>query len=345
MKIRTAVTSVSLAALLSCGQIASHAYADSDAQFYEGKTVRLVVSAGAGGMYGRYSTIFAKHVTKHIPGNPTIILDFKPGAGGLEAANYLYNVAPKDGTVIAMLRKDVAQAQVLRPNGIRFDAAKFQWIGGMNGAAVGVISVWHTARATSIESAKAKQVVLGATGTAGEDYTHPMLMNTLVGTKFKIITGYRGIADIDKAIEAGEVHGRGGSWLGFKALRQHWIKAGQIVHLAQIGVRKSPDLPDVPLLTELAATVEEKAVAEFISTSSLTGRTICAPPETVSARVDILRKAMNATMRDPEFLADAKKNKADINPISGEEVTQAMRNMTSASPALVARTKAAMGFK
>ena len=195
------------------------------------------------------------------------------------------------------------------------------------------------------ENTLLQQVVLGATGRAGEDYTHPMLMNSLAGTKFKIITGYRGIADIDKAIEAGEVHGRGGAWLSIKALRQNWLKAEHIIPLAQIGIRKSPDLPNLPLLSELAATAQDKAVAEFISTSSLTGRTISAPPGTVSTRVALLRKAMNATMQDREFLAEAKKNKMDINPISGDEVTQAMLNMTSVSIELAAHAKNAMGFK
>lgn len=316
----------------------------SAADFYRGKTITFLVAAGAGGGYGLYARTTAQFLAKHIPGGPKIVMQFMPGAGGAKAANYMANAAPRDGSLIAMLFKDTALYQLLR-GGVKFDALKFNYIGTVADSSI-TLMVWHTAPAKTLEDAKKSQVIVASSGVGDfETYGNPAIMNTLLGTKFKVVPGYRGGANMAKAMEGGEVHGATLSYAFWKGRRGAWLKAGKIRPLVQIGLNKHSDLPNVPLLLDLAKTDEERRILEFLAAPSLIGRNITVPESVPQDRIAALRKAFAATMKDPAFLAEAKKRKLEISPVPGVEVEKIVRKLFTASPEMIGKIKAAIGFK
>ena len=300
------------------------------ADFYKGKTVTLIVGSGAGGGFGLNGRLVGQHIGKHIPSNPSVVLQFMRGSGGTKAANYVYNVSPKDGTVISMPISSIVENQLLRPKGTRFDGAKFHWIGSITSLA-SVLSVWNTAPAKSIKDATKTQVILGATSTNSSWYRMVKLMNPVVGTKFKIVTGYKGSRGVDLAMERQEIHGRAMVWASTKARRGDWLKAGKLVHLAQIGPYKLPDLPNVPRLIDMAKTEKQKSMVRFLHLTGLIGRALHTPPGVPMERVTALRRAFDATMKDPAFVAEYKKRKLPLGPTSGEEL-QAFIEKVIATP-------------
>ena len=306
------------------------AVAGSVADFYKGKKVTLIVGSGAGGGFGLNGRLVGQHIGKHIPGNPDVVLQFMRGSGCTKAANYVYNVSPKDGTVISMPISSIVENQLLRPKGTRFDGAKFHWIGSIT-SLDSVLSVWNTAPVKSIMDATKKQVILGATSNNSSWYRMVKLMNPLVGTKFKIVTGYKGSRGVDMAMERQEIHGRAMVWASTKARRGDWLKAGKLVHLAQIGPYKLADLPNVPRLIDLAKTEKQKSMVRFLHLTGLIGRALHTPPGVPMERVTALRRAFDATMKDPAFVAEYKKRKLPLGPTSGEEL-QAFIEKVIATP-------------
>lgn len=342
-RIRRTIISTTIGMLTAALAITSHSVATADpiADFYRGKTITLVLNAGAGGMFGLYGRTFVPHMARHVPGKPTMVVQYMPGAARM--ANYVYNAAPKDGTYIAAASKYMPMFQVLRPTGVKYEATKFNWIGNIARTTT-VVSVWHKAPATSLADAKRKQVIIAATGLGSESAINPLIMNALLGTKFKVVTGYKGIAGVHLALANGEGQGMSFSYISLKTKKPQWLRDKKVIHLAQVGMRRNPELPDVPLLIELVSDPKEKAIMEFVSAANAFGRNIFAPPGVPAARVAALRKAFDATMKDPQFLADAKKRGLRVAPVSGVEVDRLVRKVVSTPPALVKRTKEVLGY-
>ncbi len=311
------------------------------ADFYKDRTVTVVVPAGLGASLGLYGRLLTEHWGKHIPGNPTVIVQSRPGGGGTKGAAYVYNAAPKDGSVVAEVLAPSVLAPILR--NVKFDATKFQWIGSIT-QRPSVVSVFHTAPATTLEGVKTTEVIMGSTGFGSETYLMPKLMNHLLGTKFKIVKGYKGGASINKAMAQGEVHGRMNYWTGWTTIKNDWLETGKLKHLIQYGPR-IPELPDVPSIMGLVKSEDGRKMIKFIEVSELIGMGFWVAPEVPKDRVAALRSSFMATMKDAAFLADAKKRRAPVAPISGAELTQIVNDGLKVSPELVAKMKKAFGFK
>ena len=304
--------------------------ADPVADFYKEKSIRVIISGESGGTYDSDGRLVAKHIAKHIPGNPRVIPENMLGASGRVAANYLYNAAPKDGTVIAILQQSVALGQALGESGIQYDAARFNWIGSPVRPDETLV-VWHTTGVKTMEDAKKKEVIIGATSPTGMNYLYPKLANELLGTKFKIVTGYPGGTPIMLALERGEVEGRGSNpWSDWKLRKPDWVRDKKIIPLMQMSLFKHPDLPDVPLMVDLAPNDTARAVFELVTITGELGRPFLTAPDVPAERVKALRAAFDATMKDPEFLAEAAKIQKEIHPIHWEEMDQLVKRVLNA---------------
>ena len=282
--------------------------AQTPTEFYSRNSVRLIISADPGGSYDGVGRLMARHLGKHIPGNPRVVPENMLGASGRVAANYVYYSAPKDGSVIAVVQQSIPMGQALGEGGTQYDAARFNWIGSPVRLDETLV-VWHTTGVRSIEDAKKKEVIIGATSPTGMNYVYPKLANELLGTKFKIVSGYPGGTPIVLALERGEVEGRGSNpWSEWKASKPEWVRDGKIVPLMQMSLFKHPDLPDVPLMIDLAPNETVRTVFELISITGEIGRPFVTAPGVPADRVAALRQAFDETMKDPEFLADARES-------------------------------------
>ena len=296
--------------------------------FYRGKKIDLAIGYSPGGTYDLYARLVARHLSRHIPGRPLIVARNMPGAGSRTAATFVAGIAPRDGTVLATGDQSLSLQQAAGDKRVAFDTRKFIYIGNPN-AENNTTATWHTSGVKTIEDAKRREVTMGATG-GSTSSQYPKAMNALLGTRFKIILGYPGGNDINLAMERGEVDGRGSnSWASWKATRPHWIAENKINILVQIGLRKAPDLPDVPLLMELGANTEDRALLRLLSTSTQIGRPIFTTPDVPPERVAALRAAFDATMRDPAFLEDAKQGHFEIDPVSGAAMQKLVEEMVA----------------
>jgi tripartite-type tricarboxylate transporter receptor subunit TctC len=260
-------------------------------------------------------------------------------------ANWLAAVAPKDGTVIAAISQNMAVNQATGASGVRYDVREFNFIGNTTDTP-NVTNSWYTTDIRTIQDVMQRELVLGATGTASGSYLYPHALNTLVGTKFKIVTGYPGGNDINLAMERGEVGGRGSnSWASWKSTRPLWLAEKKIFILVQVGVKRSPDLPDVPTLQDLAKNDLDRQVLAFISADTAISRPLVTNAGVPRERVEILRRAFDATMKDPEFLAEAEKTKTDISPMTGEEAQKIAAATINAPPEVRARAAALIDGK
>ena len=309
----------SMIAAVFCGLILGQpVWAQSVEGFYRGKKIDLIIGYSSGGTYDLYARLVARHLGNYIPGNPTIVPRNMPGAASRTAAAFVYNIAPKDGTVLATADQSLAIQQAMGEKR-NFDTTKFIYIGNPNSENNTTVT-WHTSGVKTIEDAKRKQISIGATG-SGTSAHYPKAMNALLGTKFKIIVGYPGGNDINLAMERGEVDGRGSnSWMSWKATRPDWLTEKKINILVQVGLSKAPDLPDVPLLTDLAANEEDRAVLKLLSASAAVGRPIFTTPDAPPDRVKALRDAFDKMVKDPIFIEQAKKEHFEIEPVSGENL-------------------------
>jgi tripartite-type tricarboxylate transporter receptor subunit TctC len=268
-----------------------------------------------------------------------------PGAGSRRAANWLYNAAPRDGTVIASLGQNTPADQALGAQGIQFDVRRFNWIGNMM-VGNNTLAVWHTTNVRTIAAATGREIAIGATGANSTSVVYPQVANTMLGTKFKIIAGYRGGGDINLAMERGEVQGRGSNaWASWKSIKPDWVREAKINILFQIGLKREPDLPDVPLLAELAGSDDQRAVLQLISGEVAMGRPIVAPPGVPEARIAALRKAFDDTVADPRFVAEAAQRQMDLSPVGGPELQQIAAGIVGASPRTIERMKDAIAVR
>jgi tripartite-type tricarboxylate transporter receptor subunit TctC len=316
------------------------AAAQSVEEFYRGKTITMAVGTSPGGDYDLRMRMVGRHIGRHIPGNPTIVSTNMPGAGQMLVANWLANVAPKDGTAIVALSQNMAVNQATGASGVKYDVRQFNWIGNTTDSP-NVINSWHTTGVKTIQDVMQRELVVGATGTASGSYLYPYALNQLAGTKFKIVTGYPGGNDINLAMERGEVGGRGSnSWASWKSTRPQWLAEKKIIILVQVGVKRSPELPDIPTMQDLGKNDLDKRVLTFISVDTAISRPLVTNDGVPRERVEALRRAFDATMKDPEFLAEAEKSKTDISPMTGEEAQKIAESTIATPPEVLARANA-----
>ena len=289
-------------------------------EFYRSKSITMLVAGGAGGGYDSYARIFARHMSRHIPGHPNIIAKNMPAAAGLAAASTLYNAADKDGSTIAAFTNGVAMDPLFGNPGARYDAQKFSWLGSI-GKLQNVCATWHQSPVRTIAAARAREVIVAAAGATSNTAIVPRALNALIGTKFKVIAGYDTGAGLTLSIERGEAEGICGlSWSTIKASRPHWIRDKLLNIIVQMGLAKLPELPDVPSALDLVANPESKQVLELILIRQEAGRPFAAPPGVPADRLAALRRGFEATLRDHEFRADADKAQLEIEPLTAGEI-------------------------
>ncbi|HTI88179.1 MAG TPA: tripartite tricarboxylate transporter substrate-binding protein [Alphaproteobacteria bacterium] len=335
-------------AAMAATAITTAAAADPVADFYKGKTINIIVSTGEGGTYDTVARSISRYMSKHIPGEPTMILKYMPGAGHIKATEYMYSVATKDGTNIATIGNSIPQTQVfekasLESKGVHFDVRKFNWLGS-TGISNLMTAAWAASGVKTIDDAYKQEVTAGSTGAGSGTMLYPTITNNVVGTRFKIIAGYRKATEIDLAMERGEVVVRAGFSLGSLSTEHpDWISEKKVNFLFQVGGEREPSLPDVPLMSDLGKTDEQKLVMRVLSSPVSLGRPYLTTPELPADRLAALRTAFSATMKDPEFLAEAKKLKFDLRPIDGDQVTRIIKETVDLPPDVVDKAKAAIG--
>jgi tripartite-type tricarboxylate transporter receptor subunit TctC len=332
-----------LAAVLALAvaiQLVTPGRAQSVADFYRGKTIELDIGYSVGGGYDLYARLIARRLGAHIPGNPTVVPKNMEGAGSLRLANYLYSAAPNDGTVIGATSRGAAFDPLLNEKGARFDAAKFSWIGSANNE-VSVCVALASSAVTKFDDLFTTPLTIGSTGAADDTYQFPALVNAVLGTKFKIVTGYPGGNDVSLALERGEVQGRcGWSWSSVKTTRFNWVRDKRIIVLVQMSLSKHPDLPDVPLIMDLAKTDEQRQIFKMIFARQTMGRPYVAPPGVPADRLAALRKAFMDTMADKEFLDETEQNKFEINPVGGEQLEALVKEIYQTPPEVTKKAAA-----
>ena len=315
-------------------------FAQSPAEFYKGKNIELYIGYSIGGGYDLYARVLARHIGKHIPGNPTIVPKNMEGAGSLRLANWLARVAPRDGAVFGTVGRGVPFDPLLGLPGTQFKAPDFSWIGSANNE-VSICTSWGTSQITKIEDVFTKQMIIGGTGPSDDTVQFPEVLNGVLGTKFKIISGYPGGNDVVLAMERGEVEGRcGWSWSTITATHPDWVKDKKIHLLVQLALEKHRDLPDVPVIVDLAKTTEQRQIIKLIFARQVVGRPYLAPPGIPKDRLEILRKAFMETMVDQDFLADANKSKLEIAPVTGEKVEALVKEIYETPPAVAQKAGA-----
>jgi tripartite-type tricarboxylate transporter receptor subunit TctC len=310
------------------------------ADFYKGKTIAIVMGTGPGGSFDLYGRTIAEHFSRHVPGNPSIIVEHMPGAGGVIAGNHVYGAAAQDGTKI-LLSHALPLSEKLEPLGVRFETAKFQWLGTYD-AIAHTMAIWHTAQVSKIDDLKVKPIVIGTFAKAHLTYQWSMLMKNVLGLNYQVITGYRSGNDLNLAMERGEVHGWAPSWENLAGTRPQWLAENKVSVLAQFTLERKTQIPNVPTLIELTPP-EKRDVVEFVAAGTPFGRALAVGPQVPADRVAALRKAFDDLMKDEAFLADARKRKLDIDPRDAAHAHALVNKITSASPELVTRVKKAIG--
>jgi tripartite-type tricarboxylate transporter receptor subunit TctC len=314
---------------------------DDVAAFYKGKQIRLIVGSAVGGGYDLYSRALARHITHHIPGNPTIIVQNQPAAGGVVMTNQLAGQGPRDGTVFAAPLNGIPTAPLLMA-GTQFDSTKLNWLGSLQSEPY-VAFLWHTAPVSHITEIATKEVLVGTTtvGTTMNDF--PLLLNELLGYKFKLVRGYKGTPQINIATERGEIHGNAGVGLAsVKTLSQTWIDEKKIKFIVQYNMRPSRELPGVPMVMDLAKTDEQKTAMRLLFARTEYARPYFLPPDVPAERVRALRRAFDATMKDPAFVADAQKLQLELSPMTGEAMQALVADLATTPPAIVDRVRKAL---
>jgi tripartite-type tricarboxylate transporter receptor subunit TctC len=328
--------------VLSIFLAASPAVAQEDvAAFFRGKTLRLVVGIGVGSGYDINARLLARHMAAHIPGQPTIIVQNQPGAGSLTMTNALYNSGPFDGTVMGASFNGMPTTPLLQPAGARFDPEKLNWLGSTN-RETQAMYVWHTAPAQTLEDTRTKEIIMGAQAPGSTQFDYPVLAKEMFGFKFKVVTGYESTPKIHLAMESGEVHGTIANWSTLKAINANWIAEKKIRILAQWALTKNPELSEIPMFLEVAKTDAERSALRLMLARLEYGRPFFLPPNVPAGRVEALRRAFDATMKDPGYLAEADKLKIDVEPLSGEQVAALVEQVSRTPPDTVAKVRAAM---
>jgi tripartite-type tricarboxylate transporter receptor subunit TctC len=306
------------------------------------QAVNVVIGYPPGASYDIYARTFARHLAKHLPGNPTVIPQNMAGAGSLRAANFLYNAAPKDGTTIGMFARGLGMQPLLDEQGIQYDARKFNWIGSLT-SEVSIVLSWHSKQFKTLDDVKNREMIVAASGSGADSVIFPYILNGVLGTRFKVVIGYPGNADMLLAVERGEADGNAGtSWSGLTSFKPEWLKEKKIDVLVQLASRRHPDLGAVPLVMDLAKNASDKGVLELIFARQEMAYPVVAPPGLPAERVQALRQAFDAVLKDPEYLADARKQNLEAEPAKGADIAALVDRIYASPPDVIARAKAAM---
>lgn len=303
------------------------------------KPVEIYVGSSVGAGYDLYARLLSRHIGRHLPGNPSVVVKNMDGAGGLRVANWLFGVAPKDGSVLATIGRGIPFDNLLDPKKVTFDGRRFGWVGSMNNE-VSVCVSWHTSPVKTLDDMLTTELAVGASGAGGDSVVFPTLLNAMLGTRMKIISGYPGGNEISLALERGEVQGRcGWSWSSANATSAKWFESRQVRVLTQIGLSKHPDLPHVPLALDMAKTSEQRDALRLVFARNFMAWPYATPPGTAPERIQEFRTAFMAATRDPALLAEAKASSGfEIRPVSGEEIEKLLEQTYATSAAVVQRT-------
>jgi tripartite-type tricarboxylate transporter receptor subunit TctC len=320
--------SILMAATLSA-PVSGAAKADD---FYAGKTIKLYIGFGPGGGYDVYGRLLARHLRRFIPGTPNVVPENMPGVGGLRVVNYMANAVAKDGLSIAMFSEGGAIEQLMGNKAVQFDAAKFLWIGRMTSSTT-LYFTWHTSPTKTFEDLRRRKTTFGSTGAGNTDFL-PRAMNKLAGAQFEVISGYKGANDIMLAVERGEVEAGSGHYTTFRNTRREWLREGKMVPIVLVSPKRFPEIPDVPIISELGLTSENNKILSLFSEGQL-GRSFFTAPDVPGQRAEILRKAFMAVMQDPEFLKEAAQQRVVIEVMSGEELQQVVGRVLATPKDLV----------
>jgi tripartite-type tricarboxylate transporter receptor subunit TctC len=321
------------------------AFAQNDAAgFFKGKTLRILVGSDVGSGYDITARTLARHLPDYIPGHPLVIVQNQPGAGGMTMTNTLYASGPFDGTAIGAPFNGTPTMPLLQPQIARFDADKLIYLGSTN-RETQVMYVWHTVPVYKLDDVKSKEVIMGAQAPGSTQYDYPVLLNRLLGYKFKLVTGYQSTPKIHLALESGEVQGTIANWSTLRALNSNWLAEKKIRLLVQWGITKLPEIGEVPSIFDYLTTGADRAAVKLMVARLEFGRPFFLPPGVPADRVAALRAAFDATVKDPAFLAEAAKEKLDIDPLSGDDVQKLVEEVAQTPPDVVARVRAALASK
>jgi tripartite-type tricarboxylate transporter receptor subunit TctC len=315
------------------------AAAQSVDEFYRGKTVTMIIGYPPAGANDVYARMVARHIGKHIPGNPNVVPRNMPGAGSLIAANHIFNVAPTDGTVLGLLVPTLPLEEALGASAVKYKAADFHWIGRMAGAP-NITFIMATSPVKSIADAFDKTAILGATGRSATNAIYLTVLNNVLGTKFKVVTGYEGSAAAMLAMERGEVEGHSATYDTLKTVHPDWLTQKKVNVVVQYTLQRHPDLKDVPTTVELARNPEQAQILRAVSSASEIGKFVLTTPQTPADRVQALRTAFDAMVKDPEFIADAQKLRVELGPLPGAELQKIVADVAGMPADIVAKVKA-----
>jgi len=318
---------------------ASLAKAQTPAEFYKGRQIQLMVYSGAGSTYDTYARLLARHIIRHIPGGPTIVVQNMIGAGGLKLVDYLNRIAPKDGTVFGTVSRGNPFDPIMGKKDLEFDPLKLTWIGSMN-REVAVALSWGTSRVKTFEDARKMELLVPGTGAGADSEIIPRAYNQLAGTRFKIVSGYRDTSEAALQLETGELEGIAyWSWSSIISLKPNWVREKKINILFHTGATEAPELPGVPRIRELVKDETDRKALEFLLAREVMGRPFVAPPGIPADRAKALRDAFDATMTDPEFLKDAARGNVEVSLVTAEEVDRLLRDAAALPPEVIARAR------
>jgi tripartite-type tricarboxylate transporter receptor subunit TctC len=328
---------VVLAAILAVAP--SQAMSQPVADFYRGKTVSLILGYPGGGSNGIYARAVARHIGRHIPGNPTVIFRSMPGAGSLVAANHLFNVAPKDGSTLGFISATIPLEELLGVSGAKFKSAEFNWIGRI-APGVNMTFVKDTSPIKTIHDVYKRDVILGASGRSSTVFIYPAVLGAVTGAKFKMVLGYASSPEAMLAMERGEVEGHSTSLEVVRALHPTWLSEKRVTVLVQYALSRHPELPDVPMSWELGRTPEDQQILKVVANATEVGKMVLAPPGLPADRVQALRRAFDATMKDPDFVAELASNRVELGAMAGEDLQKLVRELAGTPRAMVDKIKA-----
>jgi tripartite-type tricarboxylate transporter receptor subunit TctC len=317
--------------------VTAPARADSVADFYRGKTINVLIGVNVGGGYDFEARLLARFMRAHIPGNPLLVPQNMIGAGGIKMANYLYSIAPQDGTAIGMFPSTLVAAQAVGTEGVQYDANKFSWLGSITTSPV-TLAVWNAAGAQSLDDARRKEIVVAASNKGAITYTFPRMLNEFLGTRLKIVSGYQGNGTMTIAMERGEVEGVTNSWDSWKSFNPDWVRDKKIRILVQTEP-KAKDLADVPSVQDLAHSDIDRQIMALIVSGDALGKPMAASPNVPPERVQALRAAFDATINDPAFIEAAVAARVEINPVSGLTLQSTVARVLATPKSLAERAK------
>jgi len=336
--------SAALASILFVVVASADGFAQNAEPFFKNKVINLHIGFAPGGTYDYFGRMVGRFIGRHIPGNPPVVVQTMAGAGSLQAANFLYAQAPRDGTAWGVVTQTLALEEALRSPGAHYRAAEFTWIGRMT-SILEVHFTWKASKAKTIADARVHDIPVAGTGAGSPSEGYPKLLNALAGTRFKIISGYPGSTQGMLAAERGEVDGGLTSWNTLKRTKPDWIRNRDINMLVQYAVERHPDLREVPSVLEAASTPEGRQVLAFYVSGAEVGRSLLAPPGIPADRVQTLRAAFDAMLKDPDFLAEIEKSGQEFQPASGESVQKLIAAAANAPRNIIERTEAILRGK